>query len=491
MPFVDANSQLQPLLFQMSQYKNLTKSTIEVLPSSGQGEYGPNQKIIFTLPYASTISLEDLALRFTFTPKNMMTFTKSNITAPMEVVVAPKDVASLISEIDIKINGQTIQHLTRYNDIVNLLGYFEEPKTALQVLQNCKSNTDELFTFKVPAASGTFVASTKTINKDTVAQSQNFIINKWYGLLGHRGDEVSSNFIDTNMLGEVTIAFTLSPASVCPSAIVKTEGDVNAILTAATPTGGGASAPTITSTELAAKLASRNTSYGLTDVKLSMVRYNLPMSYNEALASNLSNGAKYQIAFNHYNIHSQNALEDGGSIRWNENSRDIRGLIAFFTDNSRTSQNLPMEYDADVLTSTYFKYDNPIHKDSQFQIGSVKMPQNKLNNEELFLELVRGLPGVRGQNTEFSKNIKSIPDWLTRCFMAYLSLEMSEGMTDVANGGKKLLSGLSSEQLPISCVYEYNNIGASGYAWNKSVNVMSLTTRLLVIESGQNCYIEI
>ena len=489
MPFVDANSQLEPLLFQMKQYKNLTKSTIEVLPSSGQGEYGPNQKIIFTLPYASTISLEDLALRFTFTPKNVMTFTKNNITAPMEVVVAPKDVASLISEIDIKINGQTIQHLTRYNDIVNLLGYFEQPKTALQVLQNCKTNTNELFTFKVPGANGTFVPLTTTIDKDTVPHSQNFIINKWYGLLGHRGDEVSSNFIDTNMLGEVTIAFTLSPASVCPSGIANTEASVNSILSSATPA--GSTAPTITANELSAKLASRNTSYALTDVKLSMVRYNLPMSYNEALASNLSSGAKYQIAFNHYNIHSQNALEDGGSIRWNENSRDIRGLIAFFTDNSRTSQNVPMIYDGSVNTSAYFKYDNPIHKDSQFQIGSVKLPQNKLNNEELFLELVRGLPGVRGSNTEFEKNITSIPDWLERCFMAYLSLEMSEGMTDVANGGKKLLSGLSSEQLPISCVYEYNNVGSSGYAWNKSVNVMSLTTRLLVIESGQNVYCEI
>ena len=58
MPFADANSQLEPLMFQMKQYKNLTKSTIEVLPSSGQTNYGPNQKCIFTLPYASLISLD-------------------------------------------------------------------------------------------------------------------------------------------------------------------------------------------------------------------------------------------------------------------------------------------------------------------------------------------------------------------------------------------------------------------------------------------------
>ena len=484
MPFVDANSQLEPLLFQMKQYKNLTKSTIEILPSSGQTAYGPNNKIVFTLPYASTISLEDLALRFTFTPKNLTVHTKGSDTVPIQKIVAPKDVSSLISEIDIKINGQTIQHLTRYNDIVNLLNYFEQPKTALEVLQNCKSGDKELFRFRTPnpAGDGTFVANTEVVDKDTVAVAQNFIINKWYGLLGHRGDEVSSNFIDTNMLGEVTIAFTLASPSVCPASTLLTDTEINSAFTAI------GSTETVTSAEASAIV--QTSTYELSDVKMSMVRYNLPMSYNEALASNLSGGAKYQIAFNHYNIHSQNANQSSDSIRWNENSRDIRGLIAYFTPNSRNSTSGPMPYDSKVETSAYFKYDNPIHLDSQFQIGSVKLPQNKLKNEELFLELVRGLPGVRGENTEFNTNIKSIPDWLERCFMAYLSLEMSEGMTPLANGGKKLLSGLSSEQLPISCVYEYNNV-ASSYTWDKTVNVMSLTNRLLVIESGQNCYVEI
>ena len=71
---------------------------------------------------------------------------------------------------------------------------------------------------------------------------------------------------------------------------------------------------------------------------------------------------------------------------------------------------------------------------------------------------------------------------------------MSEGMTDVANGGKKLLSGLSSEQLPISCSYHYNNqyTGTyNGYVWNKNVNVMTLSTRLLVVEQGQSVFVEI
>ena len=38
MPFADANSQFEPLLFQMKQYKNLTKSTIEILPMEEEEE---------------------------------------------------------------------------------------------------------------------------------------------------------------------------------------------------------------------------------------------------------------------------------------------------------------------------------------------------------------------------------------------------------------------------------------------------------------------
>jgi hypothetical protein len=481
MPFSDATSQLEPLLFQMKQYKNLTKSTIEVLPSSGQQSYKPNQKCIFTLPYASTISLEDIALHFTFTPENIPKTATDD--AECQRVLPPKDVASLISEIDIKINGQTIQHLTNYNDIVNLLNLFEDAKTAKKVLQGCDvTNT------RVETSVGTVVKIENNTKYLTTVGLNNkpksYVINHWYGLLGHRGDEVSSNFLDTNMLGEVTIAFTFASASVLI-------GQAGAEADVRTATGKGGS---VTTAEITAAIKASTASYSLSDVKMSMVRYNLPVEFSEATRSNLNSGVKYQIAFNHYENHSTNALASSGSIRWNENSRDIKGLLAYFTSNERDSTNVPTLYSAQVESSVYFKYDNVIHDKSQFQVGSVKMPQNSLNTTDAFLELTRGIQGARGNNVEFFHKIKCVEDWAESYFMAYLSLEMSEGMTHLANGGKKLLSGLSSEQLPISCSYHYTNRSAPSAitdAWKKNVNVMSLTTRMLVVESGQNCYVEI
>jgi hypothetical protein len=484
MPFVDANSELAPLLFQMKQYKNLTKSTIEILPSSGQTSYGPNQKCIFTLPYASLISLEDLALHFNFVGHNIPTTATDGLNSLR--IVAPKDVASLIAEIDIKINGQTIQHLTRYNDIVNLLNLFEDGKTSKKVLQGFEPKK---YSYKTTAGQYTTVDSTNYISAPNANNvERKYVINNWYGLLGHRGDEVSSNFIDTNMLGEVTIAFTFASAATCISH--KQTSGVEAKKTNTSVT----TADSTVDTELAAAHGKDNSNYKLTDLKMSMVRYNLPMEYSEALRSNLSSGAKYQIAFNHYEIHSQLAGKNSGTIRWNENSRDIKGLLAFFSASDRDNSTVPSEFSEPVETSKYFRYDNPIHNNSQFQIGSVKMPQNVLDSTDCFLELKRAVEGVKGKNIEFFHKVTTVEQWIDSYFIAYLSLEMTEGMDAIANGGKKLLSGLSSEQLPIACSYTYNNDSgtfATGYAWNKNVNVMTLSTRMLVVQSGQNCYLEI
>jgi hypothetical protein len=55
-----------------------------------------------------------------------------------------------------------------------------------------------------------------------------YIINHWYGLLGHRGKDVSSNFIGTNILGEVTIAFVFATPSTCAK-VVPTDTEIQTV----------------------------------------------------------------------------------------------------------------------------------------------------------------------------------------------------------------------------------------------------------------------
>ena len=109
MPFMDVNSPLKQLLFDFKQYKNLTKSTIEILPSSGQTAYPGGSKISFTLPYASAISLEDLAFSFDFQctdssgSAGILKGTTTSIAGQVLcATLAPKDIASIIEEVDVK-----------------------------------------------------------------------------------------------------------------------------------------------------------------------------------------------------------------------------------------------------------------------------------------------------------------------------------------------------------------------------------------------------
>ena len=118
----------------------------------------------------------------------------------------------------------------------------------------------------------------------------------------------------------------------------------------------------------------------------------------------------------HYGIHSQNSNKANGTIRWNENSRDIKGLLAFFTNNDREKTHAGV-FDTAINTSAYFLYNNAIHNNSQFQIGSVKMPQNDLTNYKNFLEIMRAVPG---NNVECNSKIKTVEDFNSTMFMSLL-----------------------------------------------------------------------
>jgi len=315
------------------------------------------------------MSLEDIALSFDFQGVNPKTDVN---------IMFPRDFASLIAEIDIRVNGSTVQNLTRYSDIVNLLNLFKNNKTKNNVLQNCNTM------IKKWNNAGTITTQSNKEYNVLANGKKQYIINKWHGLLGKRGEKVSSNFIDVNMMGEVTISFTLHKANVCFESSLKTGGTIG---------------------------TSTKDNYQLSDCKLSLVRYNLPDGYSDAIKNNLKGGTKYQIAFDHYNFISTSASASSGSLRFNENRRDIKALWAFFTDDTRDNASVRTKFNTKNETSHYFDYRNARHATSQFQIGSVKMPQNALNTTEVFLENMRAVSGLRNGNMELHPKIHAVEDF--------------------------------------------------------------------------------
>lgn len=256
MPFDDqAMSLPEEFLCKLKSFKNATKQTIEVLPSSGQTNYGPGSKISFTLPYSSVISMADI--HFQCDGETSGAPLKAGTTVNTNCVLFPRNFASMIDEVEVKINGQIVQSITRYNDLVNILDQQKKAETVGAILQNMRPWEKHYYDPATDTYTGVMDMNFNAL-EDAVKDKGTFGITSWYGLMGsNEGKEASANFVDTNLLGEVVISFRMAHPNVLQYS--------------------KRNAATTAGEETAAKTAA-NPSYTLSNVKLSVQRYNLPDS---------------------------------------------------------------------------------------------------------------------------------------------------------------------------------------------------------------------
>jgi hypothetical protein len=107
----------------------------------------------------------------------------------------------LISRLEVLVNGvQITQGMTEYN-------------TAFKLLQNARINTTKQQSINYALQNGNFGAATSTtatFNSTTVGQDIQMIISDWLGFL----EAPSTRFIDTGLLGMITIRITLADNNV-------------------------------------------------------------------------------------------------------------------------------------------------------------------------------------------------------------------------------------------------------------------------------------
>ncbi len=465
MPFQDGMSIPEELLFRMKSLKGMTKNVIDVLPTSQQ-DYKAGSITSFVLPYSSLISLDDISLMFEGQTEGAPVV---NINPPgggnpvataSRALLFPQYTSSLIDQLEVLVNGQVVQSLHRYNDTFNLLKHFETGSLQEDILENANPNNKRYIDF---------VNGIKEIgymnwddHYDYLIDKNTYCINSFFGLLGG-GLENSSRFLDTNILGEVIIRITWAKPNVLMY---------------------GQLIPGIPAALQQQAEAINSPNYILSKMKMSVTRYNFPSEYYSAISSNLSGGSKYKIAFNHYEHFSAPAAQQS-SLRFNINSRDIKYMLGYFTNNSRntTTKPLPREYgdNENWQQSSYFAYSGFFHEYNSWLIGSTKLPQNPQDNTTNYLNLLR-LKGQKGKGTSFNGNINDLIGWQMYHWVAPLSLEYAEDPED----NVKLLSGLSSENLPISISFDYTNKGTIGIDYSTfTANTLVATTRILEIGNGQ------
>jgi len=105
----------------------------------------------------------------------------------------------LIQVITIYGNGQILQQITDYNQIVSILSDFSKTNSKGRILSN----------------SAGVAVTTLIYDNATVTNQSDYVITDFFGLIGSaETKESSGNLIDTNMLGNVVLEFQFARQNV-------------------------------------------------------------------------------------------------------------------------------------------------------------------------------------------------------------------------------------------------------------------------------------
>ncbi len=145
-----------------------------------------------------------------------------------------------------------------------------------------------------------------TLN-DVLRDRQEYCVRSWLSLLG---GNASTNIIDTQMLGIVTIELVLAPASML---MKSTENTGLAGVIPFDETGSGIYKDEVNRASLNANtvltgvdVAGEKVGYTLSDLEFRIVRYLMPSEFYDSLANSLGSGTTFKLWFPNYSVYTGN-----------------------------------------------------------------------------------------------------------------------------------------------------------------------------------------
>jgi hypothetical protein len=330
--------------------RKLLKETVPMTPNNGTTTVKPGQRIIVDLPFNSSVDLST----FTWFYKGQT----NHAGAPSDGLQAyvrsrffPRNSASVIQSMQIKINGGIKVDIPDYNFVYNMLHDYTQGADALKRRQVGGENSDpsnKLYMLSNDIRErrgfslGKFSGTDDTLN-DVVRDRQEYCVRSWLSLLG---GNASTNIIDTQMLGIVTIELVLAPASM--------------LMLGANAAGYTADLAVNTSGPYfdevgrtrAAAIAFRTSAtvdeglnYSLSDLEFRIVRYLMPREFYESLANGLDKGFTYKLWFPNYSVYTGNsvlATNKNCTTSFSISTKSLDYVIGTFRIPSYDSPNTPL-----------------------------------------------------------------------------------------------------------------------------------------------------
>ena len=203
------------MLYRVKQIMGVSKQTLKLVPLSGQTTVINGQKMIVSLPPNSLVDLSTFEMNFIGAIQHRGNNAATNCANYVQKAYFPRNTASLIENLEIKINGQSRQNINQYGYIYNILHDFTCGHDAVAKNKiGCNADPSLKSSWKdgqVTRYAGYPLGCTSDTTSNGYADQDYYTIRQWLGILG---GNASTSIIDTSLYGDITIEITLAPSDV-------------------------------------------------------------------------------------------------------------------------------------------------------------------------------------------------------------------------------------------------------------------------------------
>ena len=298
--------------WQIKRLKVLQKEIVTMTPNKTT-DVKPGQTIIVDLPYNSKVDLSS----FSWFYDGQTNHAGCVANGPLNYVKTrffPRNSASVIQKFTVKINGGIKVDIPDYNFVYNMLHDYTQGADALKRRQTGGENSDP--SNKLYMTDGDIIErrgySLAPWNDQAGADGNilardkgRYCVRSWLSLFG---GNASTQVVDTQMLGTVTIEIQLAPASMlilgtATEATADNEG-VTIVQNAKSKDQVGRADRLANTGRNAAAIAAERADYTLNNLEFRCVRYHMGPEFDIAAANILASGNKYKLWFPNYTVQS-------------------------------------------------------------------------------------------------------------------------------------------------------------------------------------------
>jgi hypothetical protein len=292
--------------------RKLLKETVPMTPNNGATTVKPGQRIIVDLPFNSTVDLSTFTWFFKG-ETNHAGAAADGLNDYVRSRFFPRNSASVIQSMQVKINGGIKVDIPDYNFVYNMLHDYTQGADALKRRQVGGENSDpsnKLYVvgndIRERRGYSIGLLSANDALNDVVRDRQEYCVRSWLSLLG---GNASTNIIDTQMLGICTIELVLAPATMLMLGTNST-GNTAALAGATSlPFREQVGRGTVGNVgNRTAALPAETLEYSLSNLEFRIVRYLMPREFYDSLANSLGSGVTYKLWFPNYSVYTGNAV---------------------------------------------------------------------------------------------------------------------------------------------------------------------------------------